>query len=126
MATDAHGWVEVYDPDDGCWDAVIVGSQFMDRDYALFDAWFGVRSTATPTVFAGRGLPEDLSPHVAAEVKEWGSVAWPTWVCWDECQLQPLPDANALSGWNVLFALMATLAEAYQPQHVRLVVWFDS
>ena len=78
MATDAHGWMEVYDPEDGCWDAVIMGSQFMDRDYTLFDTLFGVRSTATPIAFAGRGPSQDISPHVADELKEWGSMVWPT------------------------------------------------
>ncbi|WP_161884206.1 hypothetical protein [Deinococcus alpinitundrae] len=125
MATDAHGWVEVYDPDDRCWDAVVVATQFMERDYALFDTWFAGRSTAATTAFAARGLPDDISPHVAAEVKEWGSVERPTWVRWDECQFQPLLDVAALPGWNVLFALMATLSDAYQPQPVRLVIWFD-
>lgn len=124
MATDAHGWVEVYDPDDACWDAVIVASQFMDREYPLFSQWFGARSTNTSAAFADRGLPGDVSPHVAAEVREWGTVAWPTWVGWDECQRQPLPDLGS-SGWNVLFALMATLGTTYPSQHVRLVLWFD-
>ncbi|MDP9765491.1 hypothetical protein [Deinococcus enclensis] len=124
MATDAHGWVEVYDPDDDRWDAVIVATHFMDRDYALFGAWFGVRSTGTPAAVAGgRGLPEDLSPHVLADVKAWSPVHSPTWVSWDE--LRQHPPLSAGSNWRVLLALMETLSETHPPRHVRLVVWFD-
>lgn len=126
MATDAYGWVEVYDADDQCWDGVIVASHFMDRDYVLFSTWFGVRSTESPAALAaGRGLPQDLSTHVRTELEEWGAVKWPTWLRWDELQAQPWHERDDVSGWSVLFALMATLGETYPPQHVRLVVWFD-
>lgn len=130
MATDIQGWVEIYDAEDNLWDGVIAASSLMERDYRVFGILFGVRGRPNDIAAAvanARGIPENISPQLKAELTAWEHIVSPSWITWEE--IQPI-DWNALQcqlwpDWKLLFELMSLIAQRYGAKNTRLVVWFD-
>ena len=128
MGTDISGWVEIYDEEDDLWDGVIAASSLMDRDYQIFGILFGVRcQDHFSPVAPARGIPENVSPQVEDELKDWQTIVSPSWITWAEIQIV---DWKALEHelwleWKLLFDLMNLIAQRYGAGNTRLVVWFD-
>src|SRR5688572_17683382 len=84
MATDIHGWVEIYNT--GSWDGVIYIEWLVEQNYKLFGSFFGVQSSGEPAPFAARrGLPEDVSEEAQHDFGVWKSAAHsPSWIGYHE------------------------------------------
>lgn len=78
-----HNWIHVPAPKD--WNAETLafdgeapsyskGKWFWDRNYELFARLAGVRDYhENSALFAPRGLPDNVSPQVSRQAKEWGA-----------------------------------------------------
>lgn len=144
MGTDIIGWVEVQTPELGRWFGVVYVSSLVERNYSLFGCLFGHRQQCEAEPLApNRGIPDSMSREVRRDRERVMSGA--TWASWSELDgvvtsdtsgnkggqtehdaLRQAIGESMTPGWNTLFQFMRLLSERYGPDHVRLVVWFDS
>lgn len=72
MSTDILGFVEVRASEGEPWRATASLYDLVGQDYDLFGLLFDVRNTANfEPLFAQRGVPDDISPAMRAELDEW-------------------------------------------------------
>ena len=100
MGTDIIGWVEIQEPrweaersDDSPWfgwQSVVRIDWLVERNYYVFDFYFGVRNRTAESVAPGRGVPPYACPEFAATVNSEDSEGNPgfyhshTWIAWNE------------------------------------------
>jgi hypothetical protein len=68
MGIDIWGWMEIHDKDG--WKGIVNLSEALDRNYSAFSVLFGVRKLNILPI-GHRGRPEELSPQMAEELKEY-------------------------------------------------------
>ena len=146
MGTDIHGWIECkpsWKDEDEPWEAIIRVGWLVDRYYDAFGSFFGVRNLPLfGPIAANRGIPADASEEIQQKVQE-GLARFPqeyhshTWIAWPEIKAinwEENPTAQEdirerlrdIYTWGQqLFQVMNALAERYEEERVRLVVWFD-
>lgn len=144
MGSDINGWVEVRQTDGSGWDIGWSGAIYLrtvvERNYPMFGILFDHRTHWNfPPLAPRRGLPDDKSDEVSYQIVErLETTLYASWVLWSELEQvnwdEEIEDEgeirtrkNAISpGWATLFSMMATLAEQYGSEKVRMVTWFDS
>lgn len=135
MGIDCHGWVEVRDPTTPAgvsigfpnwWSGVVRIDDIVERNYPVFGYFFDVRNPFDRSVAGRRGLPAHPSRETLASPVGPTDGSATTWITWAELQASQWMRVLELpSGWNLLFTLMARLAEYSGSERVRLVIWFD-
>jgi hypothetical protein len=149
VGTDIHPYAEVRR--DGAWHLVTdkvfptgfdpaVGipyrsEPFRERDYDMFGLLAGVRNRGYFTPIAPRrGLPDDVSAQVCAEMSRYSDPRDATWTTLAELLAydygQDVPDGGAATVRDLIdpwfFAQLDALATLGEPDDVRVVMWFDS
>ena len=148
MGSDISGWVETLykEREDGFryWVGVIKVDGLVERNYGMFGSLFDHRNVGGfAPIAARRGMPDDASDDAQYLLLDRGGRE-ATWISWDEISAINWEDEGEeetlggqsfgrkvqrkdtlTPGWATLFKLMETLADAFGPANVRMVVWFD-
>jgi hypothetical protein len=137
MGCDIHTTIECQTPS-GRWESVPHFELFDFRNYNLF-AWLaGVRNyTDIQPIAEPRGLPDDVSDQVRAQVEAWGSdghsVSWLslkelTGFDYDAACQPPSPDALTYREFlgDAYFAELDRLRLLGEQAATRIVFWFDN
>ena len=102
MATDINGWLEVK----GylCWQPVLNLPYFVDCNYFAFGYLFGIQSPENYFPLATiRGLPDDCSHALRAEIQEAGyrEVPRASWILWKEIRHLDWSRPVSVPAWRV-------------------------
>ncbi len=147
MGLDIYGWIEIKDRLDDVWvGAVKVDSELMidDRNQGMNIFLFSVQFIYEDALAGKRGIPDDASPeYKELEAERGGGHSWIYWqelehLTWSErlvavdddpyteryLMVEPDFKVDLTGGWELIFALMKTLAEFHGSERVRLVVGF--
>ncbi len=141
MGCDIHGWVEI--KREGRWKQCVNVKSFLDRHYAFFGTFFGVRNYLEfDPLFDRRGQPSDLHYRTQGELDQDGSDAHSTTffyvdeldkIDWkkeheyedDDGKKQKITLEQVVDGdEKKFFDLMKYLKTI--SEDVRCIVWFDN
>jgi len=131
MGTDIHGFIQVYDYG---WRNMVNIGEIGDRDYDLFAYLFGVRNYSNyKPHFANRGFPDEFNDEKLKEMYIEGYYHSVTYVNYNELKELSFTDINdkedkddMKSCIKYYLKFMEALAVKYDPDSIRMIVWFDS